>query len=209
MGSLRLADDAALLKRRARRRLVGAVALVVLAVIVLPVVLDQEPRPVTQALTVEIPSQDGGPFNTRVLPPLPPPPAAPRKAAEDKAATPPESKAAEPAPPARAPQKASAGTSADKERGKVSVAEAKRAKALLNDDAYIVPLGTFSNPDNAKQVQDKAASAGIKSYTESLKSPQGEHTRVRAGPFKSRDAAEKARDKLKSLGLEVGQVAQR
>jgi cell division septation protein DedD len=32
---------------------------------------------------------------------------------------------------------------------------------------------------------------------------------VRAGPFKSRDAAEKARDKLKALGLEVGQVAQR
>jgi cell division septation protein DedD len=32
---------------------------------------------------------------------------------------------------------------------------------------------------------------------------------VRAGPFTSRSAAENARDKLKSLGLEVGQVAQR
>ncbi len=91
----------------------------------------------------------------------------------------------------------------------MDVAETRRAQALLNDEAYIVPLGAFSNPDNAKQVQDKAASAGIKSYTESLKSPQGEHTRVRAGPFTSRGAAEQARDKLKSLGLEVGQVAQR
>jgi len=208
LGSLRLADDATVLKRRARRRLVGAIALVVLAVVVLPVVLDQEPRPVTQALTVQIPSQDGGPFNTRVLPPLPPPPAAPRKAAEDNATARPESKAAEPASRARASQKGSAGTT-DKERGKMDVAEARRAQALLNEEAYIVPLGAFTNPDNAKQVQDRAASAGIKSYTESLKSPQGEHTRVRAGPFKSRDAAEKARDKLKSLGLEVGQVAQR
>ena len=203
-----MADDATLLKRRARRRLIGAIALAVLAVVILPVVLDQEPRPVTQALTVEIPSQDGGPFNTRVLPPLPPPPAAPRKAAEDKATAPPESKAAEPASRARASQQGSAGTT-DKERGKTDVAEARRAQALLNDQAYIVPLGAFSNPDNAKQVQDRAASAGIKSYTESLKSPQGEHTRVRAGPFTSRDAAEKARDKLKSLGLEVGQVSQR
>jgi len=203
-----LADDATLLKRRARRRLVGAIALVVLAVVVLPVVLDKEPRPVTQTLTVEIPSQDGGPFNTRVLPPLPPPPAAPRKAAEDGATARPEPKAAEPAPQARASQKGSAAAD-KKERGKTDVAEARRAQAVLNDEAYIVPLGAFSNPDNAKQVQDKAASAGIKSYTESLKSPQGEHTRVRAGPFKSRDAAEKARDKLKSLGLEVGQVAQR
>ncbi len=203
-----MADDATLLKRRARRRLVGAIALAVLAVVILPVVLDQEPRPVTQALTVEIPSEDGGPFNTRVLPPLPPPPAAPRKAAEDKATAPPESKAAEPASRARASQQGSAGTT-DKERGKTDVAEARRAQALLNDQAYIVPLGAFSNPDNAKQVQDRAASAGITSYTESLKSPQGEHTRVRAGPFTSRDAAEKARDKLKSLGLEVGQVSQR
>ena len=204
-----MADDAALLKRRARRRLVGAIALVVLAVVVLPVVLDQEPRSVTQTLTVQIPSQDGGPFNTRVLPPLPPPPAAPRKTAEDNAAARPESKAAEPAPRALAPQKGSGGTTTDKERGKTNAAEARRAQALLNDQAYIVPLGAFSNPDNAKQVQDKAASAGIKSYTESLKSAQGEHTRVRAGPFASRGAAEKARDKLKSLGLEVGQVAQR
>jgi DedD protein len=188
--------------------LVGAIALVVLAVVVLPVVLDQEPRPVTQALTVEIPSQDGGPFNTRVLPPLPPPPVVPRKAAEDSAAARPESKAAEPAPQPRAAQKGSAGAD-KKERGKTDVAEARRAQALLNDQVYIVPLGAFSNPDNAKQVQDRAASAGIKSYTESLKSPQGEHTRVRAGPFTTRGAAEKARDKLKSLGLEVGQVAQR
>jgi DedD protein len=73
----------------------------------------------------------------------------------------------------------------------------------------MVPLGAFTNSENAKQVQDKAASAGFKSYTESVKLPQGEQTRVRAGPFTSRDAAEKARDRLKSLGLEVGQVAQR
>jgi DedD protein len=209
MESLRLADDATLLKRRARRRLVGAIALVVLVVVVLPVVLDQEPRPVTQALTVQIPSQDGGPFNTRVLPPLPPPPAAPQKSAEDDArkAARPEPKAAEPAPQARAPQKESAGTTG-KERGKMDVAEARRTPAPLKEP-YVVPLGAFTNPDNAKQVQDRAANAGIKSYTERLKTPQGEHTRVRAGPFTSRDAAEKARDKLKSLGLEVGQVAQR
>jgi DedD protein len=73
----------------------------------------------------------------------------------------------------------------------------------------MVPLGAFTNSDNAKQVQDKAASAGVKSYAERVRLPQGEQTRVRAGPFSSRAAAEKARDRLKALGLEVGQVAQR
>ena len=92
---------------------------------------------------------------------------------------------------------------------KPRVAEARRAQALLNDEGFVVPLGAFTNPDNAKQVQERAASAGVKSYTENVKGQQGEQTRVRAGPFASRGAAEKARDKLKSLGLEVGQVAQR
>ena len=204
-----MADDANLLKRRARRRLVGAIALVVLIVVVLPVILDQQPRLVPQALTVQIPAQDGGPFKTRVLPPLQSPPATPQKsestqAAKDRAiqAEP------EPASRSRAPKKESART-ADKERAKTQVAEARRAQALLNDEGFVVPLGTFTNPDNAKQVQDRADSAGIKSYTEGVKSQQGEQTRVRAGPFASRDAAERARDRLKSLGLEVGQVAQR
>ena len=55
-------QDALMLKRRARRRLVGAIALVLLVVIVLPVVLDQEPKPVRHDLTVQIPSQDAGKF---------------------------------------------------------------------------------------------------------------------------------------------------
>jgi DedD protein len=207
-----LADDANLLKRRARRRLVGAIALVVLIVVVLPVILDQQPRPVPQALTVQIPAQDGGPFKTRVLPQLQSPPATPQKNEATQAAKDPSNRAAqaEPEPPSRprAPKKESART-ADKERAKTQVAEARRAQALLNDEGFVVPLGSFTNPDNAKQVQDRAASAGVKSYTENVKGQQGEQTRVRAGPFASRDAAEKARDRLKSLGLEVGQVAQR
>jgi DedD protein len=197
--------------RRARRRLVGAIALVVLIVVVLPVILDQQPKPVPQALTVRIPSQDGGPFKTRVLPPLQPPPAAPRKGESVQAAKDPSNRAqveAEPASRSRAPKKESART-VDTERTKPRMAEARRAQSLLNDEGFVVPLGAFTNPDNAKQVQDRATSAGIKSYTENIKSQQGEQTRVRAGPFGSRDAAEKARDKLISVGLDVGQVAQR
>ncbi|SRR6266581_3846390 len=204
LGPFPLADDANLLKRRARRRLVGAIALVVLIIVVLPVILDQQPRPVSQALTVQIPSQDGGPFKTRVLPPLQSPPLAPKKAESTQAAKEPSNRA--PQAESRAPKKESERTA---DGAKPRVAEARRAQALLNDEGFVVPLGAFANPDNAKQVQDRAASAGVKSYTENVKGQQGEQTRVRAGPFASRGAAEKARDKLKSLGLEVGQVAQR
>lgn len=42
--------------------------MVVLIVIVLPIVLDKEPSPIGQDLVIQIPSQEAGRFNTRVLP---------------------------------------------------------------------------------------------------------------------------------------------
>lgn len=45
-------------KKRARRRLVGAVALVLAAVIVLPMILDSEPKPLPNDIAIQIPSRD-------------------------------------------------------------------------------------------------------------------------------------------------------
>jgi len=44
-------------KQRARRRLVGAIALVIAAVIVLPMILDTHPKPVTNDIAIDIPSR--------------------------------------------------------------------------------------------------------------------------------------------------------
>jgi DedD protein len=44
-------------KQRARRRLVGAIALVIAAVVVLPMVLDSHPKPVTDDIAIDIPSR--------------------------------------------------------------------------------------------------------------------------------------------------------
>lgn len=187
-------DDANLLRRRARRRLVGAIALVVLVVVVLPIILDQKPRTGPQELTVQIPGQDGGPFKTRVLPPLQAAPAAPPSDPPQAA-----KESADKSPPAEAATaKKESAKAPDKARAKPKTAQ-----------AFVFQLGVFANADNAKQVRDRATAAGVKSYTEQMKGQQGEQTRVRAGPFPSRGAAEKARDKLKSLGMDVGQVAQR
>ncbi|RXZ32733.1 SPOR domain-containing protein [Oxalobacteraceae bacterium CAVE-383] len=45
-------------KKRARRRLIGAVVLVLAVVIVLPMILDPEPKPLTDDISVQIPSRD-------------------------------------------------------------------------------------------------------------------------------------------------------
>ncbi|RKP47436.1 SPOR domain-containing protein [Trinickia fusca] len=53
-------------KQRARRRLVGAIALVVAAVIILPMVLDSHPKPVTDDIAIDIPNRPATvPANTR------------------------------------------------------------------------------------------------------------------------------------------------
>ncbi len=51
-------QDDLYLRRRARRRLVGAVALALLAVVVLPMVFDSEPRPLGDQVEIHIPDQN-------------------------------------------------------------------------------------------------------------------------------------------------------
>src|SRR5471030_2257355 len=92
-------EEALQLKRRARRRLVGAIALVSFVVIILPLILDKEPNPAGPPLDVQIPKQESGGFTTRAVVPAAQMPAAP--APEKKAEIPPVK--AEPLPVATTP----------------------------------------------------------------------------------------------------------
>jgi DedD protein len=228
--------DVQQLKRRARRRLVGAIALVLLLVIVPPMIMDLEPRPVVSDLTVEIPSQASGEVRT-------PPPAASSAIASaeraagaaeasssasagepDRAATGEKAaKAASKAEP-KAEEKAGSDKSDSKPETKRSsplatatvdpraAKEAQRAESLLKGEAYVVPLGAYADPDNVKQLQAKLARAGVKSYTEPVKGSSSAQTRVAAGPYATRDEAERARQKLaslKGLGVVPGTITTR
>src|SRR5574343_912124 len=53
------------LKRRARRRLIGSVALTLAAVVTLPVIMDHEPRTQAQDDQIRFPSQEGANFASR------------------------------------------------------------------------------------------------------------------------------------------------
>jgi DedD protein len=70
MAAEQLTDKENQFKKRARRRLVGAVALVLLMVTVLPLVLDdRNNHPSTQPeIAITIPSQDGAEFNSKIIP---------------------------------------------------------------------------------------------------------------------------------------------
>ncbi|SFM10734.1 SPOR domain-containing protein [Nitrosomonas communis] len=53
-----ISEEEALLRKRARRRLVGAVTLVILSVVFLPMILDSEPKQEQQEVDILIPSED-------------------------------------------------------------------------------------------------------------------------------------------------------
>ena len=208
-------DETLQLRRRARRRVVGAVALVTFVVIILPLILDKEPGPAGPPLSVQIPSQDASGFNTRVLPPVTPnvekkpeiPAATPDASAakaettSPKAEIPPPRVEAATANATKAQEVKSASNAAPSAVSGGDKAEEMRALAALSDQAWIVSLDAFSNEKNVKQLRAKLSASGIKSYTEPVKTSKGELTRVRAGPFPSKEAAEKARAKLVAMGL--------
>jgi len=145
---------------------VGAVALVLAAVIVLPMVFDPEPRG-TAPVSVRIPGEDETPFA-----PKPPP-----------------KKAVEPAKKAEEPVK----------KAEEPVKKAASAPAAPREE-FVVQVGAFANPQAAIA---KLKSAKMPYTTESM---QGNLTRVRAGPFASREAADKALEQLKALGFQPGAV---
>jgi len=183
-------EDIDSLKRRGRRRLVGAVALVLAAVIVLPMVFDPAPKTSAPPVAVRIPGEDDAPFRPR-LPPKPEAtkvePAKPEPAKPEVAK--PETVKPEPVKPV----------------AKAADAERARAEAALKGggEQFFVPVGAFSNP---QPVIAKLTEAKVPYYTEEIAVKSGKVTRVRAGPFATKGAAESAAGKLKTLGLPAGSV---
>ena len=230
-----LADADLQLKKRARRRLVGAIALALLAVIVLPMVMDREPRPVGQDIQVRIPAQDTASLTAKVMPgksastPLPAPEPktvaepVPGAEADSKPVAKAEAKASEPvaaavqaatkaadkpaAKPAEGP--ASAAKSADKPTPVAKPVEktiVESKPAAPSNGQWVVQLGAYKEAGNVKLLLAKLKGVHVPAYTESYDSPQGARTRVRAGPFPSQEAAEKARARIKIIGVD-GPVA--
>ena len=220
------------LKKRARRRLVGAAALALFAVIVLPMVMDREPRPLSQDIQVRIPSQDSTGLVAKVLPgkpaatPMPAP--EPKPAAEPKpevqakaepatavaAAAPAVVKLAAPtaaasavkpaAKPAEKPATPEKKPATGEKAATKAAADAKPASDASGQ--WVVQLGAYKEAGNVKLLLSKLKGIGVSAYTEKFDAPQGPRTRVRAGPFASQEAAEKARSRIKIIGVD-GQVA--
>lgn len=242
-------------KKRSRRRLVGAVALALFAAIVLPMVMDSEPKPAGGELQIRIPGQEGSNFARRMIDGNAPPPASPTlpagqsvplvsvsspaqsaqsnvpvnaesavaasSSSSSSSSASPRGQEEKPAVAQSSSSRASAKSSAS-EHSKPASNESERVREILagKDKAdqkdraesrdkessssrdsgaqkLYVQLGVFRDEANAREVLARATAAGVKAVA--IKAE--DKTRLRAGPFSDRDAADAAVAKLKKADL--------
>lgn len=187
-------DDELNLRRKARRRLIGAVALTLAVVVILPMVLDSEPKITGKDIDLSIPDPDKvGEFVPRVAVSEMPVPAAGSAVVAIPTPTAPQTDTAK---PVVAPVQSKVAT------GKAQPAAQKPAETRNADkpagvEGYVAQVGAYANADTAKQELKKLKKWGFKAYTEKV----GDKTRVRVGPYPDRDKAEKVVHLLEKHGL--------
>lgn len=234
------------LRRRARHRLLGAVVLVLTAVVGFPLLFDTQPRPVATDTPVLIPQHDAA---GSLL--MTPPASAPAlltdttslPAQADLAAN--EERVSEPAmhdtkaqtqPPLEDPPVASTGQTksqpiAAKTEVKAAATKTPQAQAQAKTNAkakddgskalallegrspsvakataaerHVVQVGAFTDPDKVRQVRRTLERAGLTTFIQVIQGPKGQATtRVRVGPFSSREEAEKTAARIRQLSFE-------
>lgn len=66
---------------------------------------------------------------------------------------------------------------------------------------FVVQIGAFADAAKAREARLKVEKAGLKTYTQVAKTKDGDRTRVRVGPFATKEEADKAAAKIKTLDL--------
>lgn len=191
-------------RKRARRRLVGAIALVLLMVTVLPMVLDDRSANLPQQeIEISIPSQDDDEFTSSVTPYNPEPETAVQ--AETLPETTPQDALTTETPAVAEADAATAAKTPAPVVDNKSIPASKpipiQSTAKSSSPTYSVQIGVFSDAANVRQLEGKLKAQGLQPSTEKLQTAQGEKIRLRVGPFTSRELAEEAMGKIKAASL--------
>jgi DedD protein len=188
------------MERRLKERLIGASVLVMLAVIFIPIVLDDSAHAPTAITVTNIPPiPDPG----HAPPPRPEPVAAGTGSSEQDAAIlrVPEIRKPEPEPETAAatPEKA-----ADPGVSRAASPYKPAAKTSpVGLSAWVVQLGSFDSAENAGVLNNRLRQAGYASFVEPFRQNGVERFRVRVGPELQQSDAQALRDRLKAgMGLD-------
>lgn len=197
---------------RARRRLVGAVVLLAIGVIGFPLLFDTQPRP----LPLDTPIETSRREVAAVAPQRPrPSPVTQLPADAGNEMAPPAPVASAPAAPPT-PTPAPAPASRPKAESTVAAvkpaavpaptpapapASVQAASAPAAAGRFVVQVGAYTDAAMLREARGKVEKLGLKTYTQVIEGEAGKRTRVRLGPFATREEADAAAAKIKRAGL--------
>lgn len=200
-------------KRRARWRLLGAVIIAASVAALAPVLLEEQARPLSQDLLIEIPSKDSVFAKIESLKSQPEP------AASTESTTPPIAPAPEasstsapsstnPSPVASAPSAAPQTKSETKQEVKAEPKSDPKAKPETKSDGrFLVQVGAYAKIEAANAVKAKLTAGGHTVAIETIKTAEGaERHRVRIGPFATKELATQVRDRAKAQGYDAAVI---
>jgi DedD protein len=215
-------------KKRARRRLIGAIALVLAAIIGLPMFLDSEPKPLADDIAIQIPSKDKPARPNAAAERQPAPPAAPASSKvsasssldpEEEVVEPATSAAAEPAPAQKkpaapaapiAPLASSVTPQKPKEDIKQEIKPAKPAKPAVAEKPAAPPVKAESKPEPkpepkvAEKNDDSARAIALlegKSEPKAAAEKKPEKFVVQVAALASKEKVNELQAKLKEAGI--------
>ena len=203
----------------------GALVLLVAGVIGFPLLFETQPRPLPVDTPIVTPAREVSmPAPLASAPPVASPAdaasaaptvaAAPASAAVAVPAVGPASSASAavaaapapaPAPAARASERAhNQGSTKGHERSAAAHATASAASAT---GRFVVQVGAYTDAATLRDARAKVERLGLKTYTQVIEADNGKRTRVRVGPFVSREEAQSVVGKLKGAGLPANILA--
>ncbi|QGZ57615.1 SPOR domain-containing protein [Paraburkholderia acidiphila] len=201
-------------KQRARRRLVGAIALVLAAIVILPMVLDSHPKPVTDDIAIDIPSRpadkaaarqhDAEDTQAGVAPDNPAAteatPGASGLAAASSAAATQSAQTTDQAPatPAKKPAQAAA---APAQSTQTAQAQKPAAKPAASASTAVAANSKPTTATAANDSDDTSDGNGAKAESATPAAPPGARFAVQLGAFSNSTAANNWVTKLKAAGV--------
>ncbi|TVP90048.1 MAG: SPOR domain-containing protein [Pseudomonadaceae bacterium] len=174
-----------------KQRVIGALVLIVAAVIFLPMLLTGQDE------TVEIEIETPEPSSMQA-PELAPPPKIEPRDPEPVAELPPREPEPVPSTPATEPEALPepAEPEPPAEPTATRPSEPASVTAEVTGD-WVIQLGSFSNADNARSFVSTLNEQGYNAYARTADADGRSITRVYVGPLQTRDAATRLRDELK------------
>lgn len=180
--------DLQALRRQARQRFMGALVLVIAAVVALPFVLDTKPRPVSPDIAIEI-------KNTPKPEPTPAAVVAPSPAASAPLAFPQATEESKENVASKPAVIAEPATKPD---------DGARAAALLNGSGYQIQAGSFTDKSKVQALQTRLEKAGYSVQTQDAVGRDGlTYTRIRVGPYTTQVDANAAASRINKLGIKT------